>query len=463
MGPDCMPPPPTNLPLFCQLVISRSVPAISLVLALLVGVFSLVVVSTESASAETEQVAYSFVDGDTGGVAVLEVDVKTGKIVGQKKLFASTSAGKAGKLRIYDRDQGLVLLNPSKNGPHLFLARMDGRSPVKPITLSAKPDELRVGGEMAIATCEKDRIVVIDLKRGVQKEEWDADKLLDPPGNEAEDVLVSVKHQVAVLSFQKDGAKGNKLGSRVVILRLSDHKVVADLRLPRDRPGLHIPGDNTAQGPCPEVLFVSEPVDRLIATLDLYGAVAIMDWKSATMGELKHLTYLSTAPDETWGTAFPDRAMLVYLGGNPYSLVCNSGKIGGSAIVSLRNREIVWRAHTPPGLEKPIYVGPVRKAFSVCSGKTKQRKGNKITKTMNPKPGVYVFDLSSAAAVKRKKVEVIPSDQPLLKITLTTSKKWLVLAGGAEKADTLYVFDPRKKQFVDSQPSVGALQQFASP
>lgn len=417
--------------------------------------------ATALACAETERVAYSFVDGNEGGVAVVEIDSETGRIIGQKKLFSAPEARKADKLRTFDRDRGLALVSPTKKGPHVFLVDMDGLATYRSLELPARPDELRISGNVAIATCEKDKIALIDLSSG-RVREWDANDLLNPPGNEAEDVLVSVKRQLAVMSFQKDGDQGNKLGSRIVVFRLPDMSVAADLLLPRDHEDLHIESDNTAQGPNPEVLFVSEPVDRLIATLDLYGAVAVMDWEAATQGRLQNLWYLTTSLDDSWGTAFPDRAMLVYMGGNPYALVCNAGKVGGSVMVSLRRRQVVWRAATPPGLEKPVFVGHVGCAFSVCSGKTKVRIDGKISKTNNPQSGVYVFDLSSSEAVKRQEVLVVPSETPLLRIAPTASKRWLILAGGDEAANTLYVFDPFRKQFVDSQSSIGDLKQFAS-
>ena len=67
-------------------------------------------------------------------------------------------------------------------------------------------------------------------------------------------------------------------------MQLPELKRLADVRLPRTHPELHIEGNLKEQGPSPEIVLVSEQTNTLLVTLDLYGAVAMMDWSPMQAG-----------------------------------------------------------------------------------------------------------------------------------------------------------------------------------
>ncbi|OHB79246.1 MAG: hypothetical protein A2W31_08725, partial [Planctomycetes bacterium RBG_16_64_10] len=281
------------------------------------------------ACGELAELAYSYRNDRAGGVALLQIDTDSGTIVDQRVLLETATCGHPNKLRRTADRQLFVLANESDREPHMFLAARD-ETKRPAITLPAMPDELRVTDHLAIATCDDDWIALVDLQQGEVVGRWNVGKLLAPPGNMPESVEVAPAATHAVVSLQKDSAKGKKFGSRLAIFTWPAMQLVADIRLPRTHPELHIPGNLQEQGPCPEVVFVAESTDTLLTTLDLYGAVAVMDWSAAKMGTLANCQYLPTSMDGAWGTAFPDRATLFALAGQPHVLVCNAGAGGGA-------------------------------------------------------------------------------------------------------------------------------------
>ena len=224
--------------------------------------------------------------------------------------------------------------------------------------------------------------------------------------------------------------------------------MVADLPLPRERPDLHVTGNLKEQGPGPEVVYISPQIDTLAVTLDLYGAVGMLRWSAAKEGKLAKDDWVmvSTADSpQLTGRSFPDRATPISLGSREYYLVCNAGEDGGSVLVDLQQRKVVWRRSTPPGLEAPVYIPELRQAFSVCSGKTKRRQGSDIVKSSNPQKSLFIFDFHSREAVQTTAVTTVPLDGFTTQIALASAAPpLLVVAIGAEPdhADTLVTIDP---------------------
>ena len=103
----------------------------------------------------------------------------------------------------------------------------------------------------------------------------------------------------------------------------------------------------------------------------------------------------------------------------------------------------------------------VRKAYSVCSGKTKWRGEKEVEKAYHPKKGVYVCDFSSRQAVRDRQIEQIPTELLMYRITdVGEDEPWLLLAGGMDNPDTIMVLDARTDEFVDKQSAIGALIRF---
>ncbi len=405
-------------------------------------------------------VAYSFVDGDSGGLAVAEVNHADGKIRRSRILFQSDRCREPLKVRWGADGQTLILTNLASKGPHLFLIDADAAEDPTTIELLGAPDDVAVTGDLAIITGEKDFLAVVNVAQRQLVSQEDVTKTFVPPANAPEDVHITRDGRTAVVSFQKDSQKGKKKGNRLAIYQLPRMGRLVDLPLERSRPDLHISDNLKEQGPGPEVIYVSDKTNTLLVTLDLYGAVALADWTNARRGRAVHWILLSTSPHGRWGTAFPDRGCPLLLGDHEYFLVCNAGQEGGSALVRLKQREIVWRRDTPPGLETPIFFPQLRQAFSVCSGKTKQRASGRVDKSFHPRQSLYVFDFNSSTAVQTKPVEAVPLPAYTFQITLVEQQPpRLLLAIGStpEAADRLITYDPVSRAILDNQPAAGRI------
>ncbi len=366
------------------------------------------------------------------------------------------------KVRRAADGRSLVVANVAQDGPQLFLVPLADDSPAHPVRLKSTPDDLEVVGQLAIVTGENDVLAAVDLKTR-KTTDWDVDETFTPPANDPEDVYITRDQRNAVISFQKDSEKGKKMGNRLAVYQLPQMELLADLQLERTRPELHIKGNLTEQGPGPEVIYVSDRTNTLLVTFDLYGVVGLADWSRARQGLPLEWRLLSTSPKDTWGTAFPDRGCPLTLGSNEYFLVCNAGAEGGAALVSLSQQKIVWRRETPPGLEAPVFFPPLKRAFSVCSGKTKRRTEQKVEKTFAPQQSLYVFDFSSPAAVQTGPVETIPLGVYTFQIAAVSQQPpQLLLATGptAAGADRLLTYDPVSRKVLDDQPAVGKIGRF---
>lgn len=414
--------------------------------------------------ADIQEVAYSFTDDDGGGIAIVQIDDAAGKIVGGRTLFHDDDCCEPQKVRSAAGGRILVVTNESEDDPGLFLTGTAPSTPLRHVRLSGVPDELRVTGSFGLVTCDDDTLAWVDLARGRVARGWSAEYQLRPPGNAPEDVLIFAQGQRALVSFQKDSKKGVKFGSRMALIRLPDMETMADLRLPRNRPDLHIAGSNKEQGPSPEVMLVSESTNTLLVTLDLYGAVALMDWSSAKEGQITGLTYVPTSLDGSWGNAFPDRVSLIEVGGHPYALVCNAGEAGGAVLVDLPQRRIARKWKVPPGLEKPVYLDQHRLAVSVCSGKIKRRARDGLEKDEEPRRTIYFFDFAGPIDAPHAHLQEVPLDVFARRLTAVASPtgRFVLIASGREEKimDQLLLLDAVKKEVLDRVRAAGDISRF---
>ncbi len=421
--------------------------------------------STHSAAASSQklEVGYSYTNQQSGGIAIAQVDGATGRILKSRVVLDSSSCTKALKLR-RAADGRLVVTNLNPDQPHLFIVDPSRTHPHRSVRLPSAPDELRIFGTRGVLSGEDDLLAVVDLQQGRTVRSWDVGNAFRPPANAPEDVLITRDQRHALVSFQKDSKKGKKFGSRIAVFELPMMKRVADLQLPRSRPELHIKGNLKQQGPGPEVLYVSPKTNTLLVTLDLYGAVGLMNWKSALSNEIKNWKLLSTATSGGWGNAFPDRGCGLSLAGRECFLVCNAGQKGGSVLVDLQQRAVVWKRLTPAGLEQPIFFPTISKAYSVCSGKTKKREKDDVSKTFVPEQPLFEFDFSSRDAIRNKPVKALPlTDEFAIRIVAARmDPPLLLIATGAEaeRPTTLVTYDPVKQSVVDQQPAAGIIGRF---
>ncbi len=241
-------------------------------LVLLVGCVALLVTD---AIAETVSVPYSFSDEDSGGAALAQIDVESGRILSNQVLFDSSECLEPLKIRQSADRRTVVVTNLAEAGPQLMLWSANEPNDVTPIRLPSVPDEVRLTPRHALLTLKEDAVAAVDLVPPHHVLVRELDKLLKPPANAPEDLVVDASGKFVVVSFQKDSSSGKKKGNRLVVLKQSDLSVVADLPLPRNYPDLHIQGNPKEAGPGPEVICISPTTDTLAVTLDLYGAVAM--------------------------------------------------------------------------------------------------------------------------------------------------------------------------------------------
>jgi hypothetical protein len=351
-----------------------------------------------------------------------------------------------------------------KGGDQLFIWSADEPAEARGVSLPSLPDELRIADRLALITLEGDAVTAVDLRTGQVTALRQLDQLLTPPANGPEDLIVAPDEPYVVVSFQKDSKSGEKKGNRLVLFRLPDMRVVADLQLPRDHPDLHIADNPKEQGPGPEVLYIAPESDTLAITLDLYGALGIMRWSAAKTGRIEDWTVIGTAADDRLtGQSFPDRATALRLANRDYYLVCNAGTEGGAVLVDLQTKQVRWRRPTPAGLEAPVYIPALRQVFSVCSGKTKQREGQEVIRSFHPQSSLFGFDFRSRQAVQEGPVQQWPLGGLTTQIALVSEQPPLLLVAlgqEPERADTLLTFDPVSGTVKDQVPAVGVIGRF---
>lgn len=438
---------------------------------LLVGL-AMVLAFTGSSPAQVRniaRVAYGFTSDQAGGIAEAAIDSSSGRILRQSIVFQSDECRRPAKLRRSRDGRHLAVTNLQKRGAQLFLARRakadtPKADDVQTFKLRSLPDELKFSDGQLLVSCEEDALVAIPFDaEHPESSRIRFDEILDPPGNGPQDIQIVAEDQLAVISCQKDGKGGEKKGNRILLLKLPTLELVADLPLPREHPELHLADDSSESGPGPEIVYVSRDSDTLVTTLDLYGAIGMMRWSAAKEGRVEDWTCLSASPDRTWGTAFPDRASPLRFAGNDYFLVHNAGSEGGSTVVDLRNRRVVWQRATPPGLEQSAYFPKLRLAFTVCSGKVKERSADDIQKSLAPQMRLFVFDFRSSRAVREASVETVALEMYTARIhAVSQDPPLLLIAAGSspERADMLITFDPVTRSVRDRQEALGAISQF---
>jgi hypothetical protein len=417
-----------------------------------------------SSRGDTVDYAYSFFDDDSGGAAVVRVDTVSGKILGTEPLFDVAECRKPDKIRRTPDHKNLVMTNIAEDNPQLYLWSADTPDEPYGLRLPSLPDEVRITDRLALVTLETDSVAAIDIDDLEIVTLRQLDTLLTPPANAPEDLTVDPSERVAVVSFQKDHKTGAKKGNRLVLFSLPQLEVMADLPLPRERSDLHIEGNMKEQGPGPEVLGISTDTDTLTVTLDLYGALGMLSWSAAQAGRVEGWTMVSTAASpKIDGQTFPDRAMALELYGRHLYMVCNAGTQGGSVLVDLQRKKVVWRRPTPPGLETPVFIPELRQVFTVCSGKTKKRSGNDVSRTYKPRQDLLVFDFRTSEAVRTAPVTTVPLSGFTTQIALVSQQPPLLLIAlgeEPEQANQLLTFDPVKSEIKDRRPALGTIGRF---
>jgi len=402
------------------------------------------------ASVASAQVAYSFRASGEGGGGYVHVNPKTGKIESHRLLFREAGCKKAKKVRFTASGSRVAVTAASGKTPSLFIADVEAGGTVLRVALPGEPDELRAVGESYVITCEGGVIALVDGKTGAVRRTWSAATELSPPARNAEDVTVFDNGSKALVSFESE--------HRLIILDLPGLSLRADIKLPFGVDGSGMPGGMRSRGPQPEVVLVSEKGNTILATLDSYGAVGLLDLAVGLEGRVDGAVYEATAPDKSWGTSYPDRAALFAVAGKDYALVTNVGRAGGAVLVDMAGRRIVKRLDVPHGLEKPCYLAGAKVAVAAPAGKL---KGPGVGRTYVPGSAVYLFDFGVAAAAEAVAVENIEIGQKVfyVKPVASANSSIVVLAAGANAPDQVLTFDVKTRQVIDSQPAFGPIKR----
>lgn len=407
--------------------------------------------------------AFCFSTGETGGVATVTLSAASNKLNAAQVVFEREDCRQPLKVRRTPNGDFAVCTNLQERGRQLFIWSAADPSKVKALALKAIPDELRLTPDVAIVTCDDNSIRFVDLKSAKVLLKDKIETTLTPSGNGPEDIHLTADLTSVVITLQKDHRSGTKLGNRIIIYQLPERARTADLRLPRDHPELHIEGNLKEQGPGPEVALVSASIDTLAVSLDLYGAIGFAKWSAARKGKLTDWELVSTALDGTWGSAFPDRMTQFDWKGRPHILVCNAGPLGGCVLIDVQQRKIVNKQSTPPGLEAPLIITSLGKAYSVCSGKTKRRSATDVIKSSAPQSLLFEFDLPAMFANSTTQVKEIPLPGVTSQIAVMRADPPALLIACGESpdaADQLILFDPRRGRILDQQASPGVIGRF---
>lgn len=409
-------------------------------------------------AAQAAEIFFSFRAGAQGGLGRIEVDDATGALIAQEAVYAAESAREA--VKVAQSPEGFAALAVNAQGPdNLVIRSPDGR--VRTMTIPDKLDEIRMAGRRTVVGGEEGGVYLVNLEKAELERSWSLNDALNPPGRRPEDIRIDEDGRRAWVSLQKDNKSGKREGNRLVYLDLVSGKVLADLRLPRDRPELHYgrEGDFRQRGPGPEVVMPFDAAGVLLVTLDLYGAIGFADLAAARGGRLSNWWVQSTALDESWGTAFPDRMVAFRVGDRELALVVNAGEAGGAVVADVRKRLIVQRIPAPHGLATPTFMPGARAIAAAGGGKLKFRGTEDVEKTYRPYAQVVVFDLADTGLVSMR---VIPTGAPAHALRpLAPESGSLALVNLGEDATKWAIVDVAAGGILQQFDAIGAVVRIA--
>lgn len=422
--------------------------------SLLTAFFLLIASLTHAAT----EVYYSFVDGDEGGLAVVRFDSASSKVVEHLEVFRSAEATDAKKVAATQDGRYSILVAVREDEKNAYITGPDGNTRV--LDLANETDEVRISGTRALVGANQGMLHLLDLPAAKTLHTWDFRQLLNPSGRKPEDIAVVDGGRRAWLSFQKDSRGGKHLGSRLVLINLENLAVEQDIQLPRNRPELHydLPRDRRERGPSPEVLVVSPVTNTLFVTLDLYGAVAMMDLDAAERGEMRNWVYLPTSLDESWGTAFPDRVGRFTWQGREMVLVANAGEEGGALVVDLAKRRIVQRLPVRHGLTTLSFLPEHGLMVAGVEGKVKRRGPEGLEKEDFPGRELPVFRLTDDAEAPLT-FEMVPFPGHVYQVVAIPHEErpLTLISFGEEAPNTWLLYDINASEVLQEIPAKGSI------
>lgn len=399
--------------------------------------------------AQTHRVFINHNGTEPGTAGTFMATVTDGKITGLSPLPSVEAHESTFKLAITDSGKTVAIASFVAGDPTLVLHSTDGTGEPRIVALEREVEELRAFGENIFINGDSGRFFIVDTESASITHTWNARQGLQPPGHKGEDVRLLPDENLAFVSFQKDHQEGERRGSRLVILDLEKLEALHDLQLPRDRPDLHIDGNNREQGPNPELIFLSPQTNTIALSLDLYGAVAFADYDAALRGQWTNLEYKSTSHNGEWGVAFPDRGVQFVVGDQSLLLISNASEDGGMILFDMATREILKKFEVPAGTDHPAFLKPNRVAATVLSGKAKAREDSGLSNVVTPGSAIYLFSMEPEPTL-----ETIPTEENTIRFTALNPESSSEIAVVLQKDDTfeLAIFNTQTRTFTDRKP-----------
>lgn len=423
------------------------------------------------AAAQVE-IVYAFDRPDHSGLVHMTagLDHEGAPAVNQRTIWTSDKPVETYKLAV-TADRRWVAVGLADRQPRLLVTRFDATADgnadksdpseapaaiVREIDLPDDMESIITAGRYFLVADGGGGLSLIDPEAGRLVRRWVSRTDLDPPGHKIEEMTLSPCRGFVLCTFQKDSRNGRRFGSRLVILRLPSLERVHDLRLPRDRPELHNPNNLAEQGPNPELVMVCPRSNRLILSLDLYGAMAFADLDVVMRdGRLENYTVISSDIQGRWGDAFPDRGRLFDRDGQTLLWVANSGKAGGVVVMNVATRQVMGRFATRPGLEAAIALPDSSLLVAAGRGKIKTREDDQVARNFEAIGHVYIFDLdklSDERVLDPRRIEV--NEAAFFAVGGIDADHAVILVG-EDTPDRFKILNVQTGNFSDPWPAVG--------
>lgn len=363
-----------------------------------------------AASASASAVLALFSAESDGGVVRVEANGES------RVLFRHPSLQLAHKIRVSDDGRWALVNAKQEKVLNLFIIDLHApETAPRVVTLDFTPEEHRIGPHnRAYIGGSGGHIVAVNLLTGEITHRWNSRRQLTPPGHKPEDLQIITEAGLLLATHQKDGNQGRQ-GSRMIVLRLDDLSLVADLPLPRNRPDLHL--STREAGPSPELIRWHRPSNKIVLSLDLYGAIAVADFSSALAGRWENLTYLTTSGDGSWGHSFPDRFILVPHQDAVLAVVTNAQDQGGLAVFDVTAPRRLGFYPMDAGCDYPVLVNQGRTVATVLSGKRKRRLEDRLENITTPGHDLVLLDVAGAAVADPAALTRLPLGSPVSRLS----------------------------------------------
>ncbi|GAB4245482.1 MAG: hypothetical protein OHK005_10830 [Candidatus Methylacidiphilales bacterium] len=410
-------------------------------------------------SHQPTSVYYTYSDGTVGGVAAVTIDPLTGKFLDQRSLAADPCFQNPHKLDVTDDGRFLAASSQHEYLGNLYLIDLQSGT-ARLLNVTKMPDAVEAYQDGFMIGADDAHHYFLDASSQKITRSWNGRAHTYPPGRRIEYITITPENGLAWTSWQKDSPSSRNKGSRVILFDLNAWKAIADLPLPRALPHLHL-ADFKEQGPNPEIIIPSKKTNTLLLSMDLYGGIAMADLDAAQAGDWKDLSYQTTAPDQTWGTAFPDRASRFPTPNGEFVFVANAGKTGGVAWVDLAERTIVQRIEAPPGLESPVLVDRGKLFVAAALGKTKTRSFGALQEIRNPTPELFTFRIHGNTNQPRLSLKRIPLPTFAYRSAAVAPQKndIVFLTAGELDATEIMTVHASTGKVIDRRPALGEIER----